>query len=48
MLIAGWIKYIAQTKPFTGFVVLFGSLAGLRAAMIFLQFPATVWHLIFI
>jgi len=40
MLIAGWIKYFAQTKPFTGFVVLFGSLAGLRAVMIFLQFPA--------
>jgi two-component system nitrogen regulation sensor histidine kinase NtrY len=39
ILIADWIKHIAQTKPFTGFVVLFGSLAALRAAMIFLQFP---------
>jgi two-component system nitrogen regulation sensor histidine kinase NtrY len=39
ILIADWIKHIAQTKPFTGFVVLFGSLAVLRAAMIFLQFP---------
>lgn len=40
ILIAGWIKDIAQTKPFTGFVILFGSLAALRAAMIFLQLPA--------
>ena len=40
ILIAGWIKNIAQSKPFTGFVILFGSLAGLRAAMILLQIPS--------
>lgn len=39
ILIAGWIKTLALTKPFTGFVLLFGSLAALRAAMIFFQFP---------
>lgn len=40
ILIADWIKSIAQKNPFMGFVVLFGSLAALRTVMIFLQFPA--------
>lgn len=40
LLIAGWIKNLSITKPFTGFLALLGSLAALRAAMIFFQFPA--------
>jgi signal transduction histidine kinase len=40
ILMAGWIKRIARTKPVTGFLFLFGFLAALRAVMILLQFPA--------
>jgi signal transduction histidine kinase len=40
ILITDWIKNIAHTKPFTGFVILFGSLTVLRSALIMLQFPA--------
>lgn len=39
ILISGWLSNVAKTKPFTGFVMLFGLLAALRAGMIFLQFP---------
>lgn len=38
-LISGWVNTLARTKPFTGFIILSGSLAAVRAIMIVFQFP---------
>lgn len=39
VLIAGWTKSIARTKPVTAFVFLFAALAALRIGMILMRFP---------
>lgn len=46
ILVGGWVKTVARTKPVMAFVLLAGSLVALRTVMIGLQFPAqfdTLW-----